>query len=153
VSGIAINKLNRDIKLFATAPNWYSTYRFYLSIIVGFSIIATLSGTSYYGAGSGAARTSIPGKGDVTSAKVSSSKRLEKVSAKNHPSVAGKQEGKVGGDVIAEDLVAQESGEGFVKLRNKEKEAEQAEKEEEEKREKASTEAPPDLFQICLCQR
>jgi hypothetical protein len=65
-------------------------------------------------------------------------KRINKVSQKNHPKVAGKQEGVVGGPVEAVDLVAEESGEGFVKLHNKEKAAEEAEAEEEEKRAKVS---------------
>lgn len=32
-----------------SAPKWFSQYRFYLSIIVGTSIIATLAGTNYFG--------------------------------------------------------------------------------------------------------
>ena len=36
------------------APPWYSTYRFYLSLVVGFSIMATFAGGGWYGAGAGA---------------------------------------------------------------------------------------------------
>ncbi|KAG7575272.1 hypothetical protein FFLO_00436 [Filobasidium floriforme] len=122
-------------------PHWYSTYRFYLSIVVGFSIIATLTGTSYFGVGSGAGVPMLPTSPDVKPTEDKSKKRINKVSQKENPKVAGKQEGSVPGPIQAIDLVAEESGEGFVKLRNKEKEeeeaAEQAAKEEEEKKEKA----------------
>jgi hypothetical protein len=122
------------------APHWYSTYRFYLSIVVGFSIIATLTGTSYFGVGSGAGVPMLPTSPDVKPTEDKSKKRINKVSQKENPRVAGKQEGSVPGPIQAIDLVAEESGEGFVKLRNKEKEeeeaAEQAAKEEEEKKEK-----------------
>lgn len=96
---------------------WYSTYRFYLSIIVGFSIIGTLAGTSFYGVGSGAVAPA--GEIDVTTAKLSSMKRLDKVAAKNHRSVSGKLTGVVGGDVETEDLGPE--GDAFVKLVHKTK--------------------------------
>ena len=117
------------------APHWYSTYRFYLSIIVGFSIIATLSGTSYFGHGSGASIPMLPSEADLKGS-AEKKKRINKIAQKENPKVAGKQQGSVAGPVSAVDLVAEESGEGYVKLRNKEKEAEEAEREEEEKREK-----------------
>ncbi len=119
--------LRRDWKILTecipSAPTWYSTYRFYLSIIVGFSIIFTLAGTSYYGVGSGAplSRNAVPGKPDKTTARTASSmKRLEKVSIKNDPSVSGVQKGKVAGEVAAEDLDA-EGGEAYVRIHKREK--------------------------------
>ena len=82
----------------------------------------------------------LPTSPDVKPTEDKSKKRINKVSQKENPKVAGKQEGSVPGPIQAIDLVAEESGEGFVKLRNKEKEeeeaAEQAAKEEEEKKEK-----------------
>jgi len=130
-----------------TAPHWYSTYRFYLSIVVGFSIIATLTGTSYFGVGSGAGVPMLPTAPDVKRDEDKAKKqRINKTAQKNHPKVAGKQEGVVAGPVEAVDLVAEESGEGFVKLHNKEKEAEQAEAEEEEKRAKVSR----DVSSVCF---
>ena len=46
----------------AIAPSWFATYRFYLSIIVGFSIIGTLAGTSHYGMGAGSGMDPTTGK-------------------------------------------------------------------------------------------
>jgi hypothetical protein len=46
-------------------------------------------------------------------------KRLDKVAAKNHPSVSGVKKGHVGGDVETEDTG--EEGEAFVKFVNKAK--------------------------------
>lgn len=130
-------------------PNWYSTYRFYLSIAVGFSIIGTLAGTSYYGAGSGS-MSAAPGTRDVTTAKVSSLKRLDKVSAKNNSNVSGRLSGDVEGDIIAEDLAAEDSGEGYVRFK-KHEEAEVDEEAEEEneriKQEKAEKQDTKELDQ------
>ncbi|KAI5450597.1 hypothetical protein NCC49_002856 [Naganishia albida] len=114
-------------------PPWYSTYRFYLSIIVGFSIIGTLAGTGYYGVGSGSLVG--PGEKDVTTATLTSMKRLDQVAAKNHKSVSGVKKGHVGGDVETEDMG--EEGDAFVKFVNKAKSAEEAEEEEKEHEEKA----------------
>jgi hypothetical protein len=100
-----------------SAPPWYSTYRFYLSIIVGFSIIGTLAGTGYYGVGSGA--LAGPGEKDVTTAKLTSMQRLDRVAAKNHKSVSGVKTGRVGGEVETESLG--EDGDAFVKFVNKSK--------------------------------
>lgn len=79
----------------------------------------------------------LPSKAElINKTEKESKKRINKVSQKDSPKVAGKQSGSVAGPIGAVDLVAEESGEGFVKLVNKEKEAEQAEQEEQEKREK-----------------
>jgi hypothetical protein len=98
-----------------TAPPWYSTYRFYLSIIVGFSIIGTLVGTGYYGVGSGS--LADPGEKDISTARLSSMKRLDRVAAKNHKSVSGKKTGVVHGDVETEELG--DEGDAYVKLVHK----------------------------------
>ncbi|KAJ9099323.1 hypothetical protein QFC21_004204 [Naganishia friedmannii] len=127
----------------ALAPVWYSTYRFYLSIIVGFSIIGTLAGTSYYGVGSGA--VSPAGEIDVTTAKLSSMKRLDKVASKNHRSVSGKLTGVVGGDVETEDLGP--DGDAFVKFVHKTKTDEEAEEEEEAHQELASKQDTKEIDQ------
>jgi hypothetical protein len=55
----------------------------------------------------------------VTTATLTSMKRLDKVAAKNHPSVSGVKKGHVGGDVETEDTG--EEGEAFVKFVNKAK--------------------------------
>ncbi|KAK8854653.1 hypothetical protein IAR55_003392 [Kwoniella newhampshirensis] len=109
--------------------HWYSTYRFYLSIIVGFSIIGTLAGTSFYGAGAGAITDPHARHLQHTTERQSPLKRLDRVKEKNEPGKSGKLSGKVGGDISVEE---ESSGEGFLKLRNKQKEKE--EKEEEEKK-------------------
>ncbi|KAJ9116494.1 hypothetical protein QFC22_004936 [Naganishia vaughanmartiniae] len=75
-------------------------------------IIGTLAGTSYYGVGSGSLAPS--GEIDVTTAKVSSMKRLDKVAAKNHRDVSGRLTGVVAGDVETEDLGPE--GDAWVKV-------------------------------------
>ncbi|WVQ80051.1 hypothetical protein IAT38_002152 [Cryptococcus sp. DSM 104549] len=115
-----------------TTP-WYSTYRFYLSIIVGFSIIGTLGGTGYYGAGAGAV-TDAQGKHyRHTTERTNFVHRLEKVRDSNVPG-GGKLSGKVGGDIAVEE---DDSGEGYLKFRNIEKEDEKKREEDEEKKKKA----------------
>ena len=111
--------------------SWYSTYRFYLSIIVGFSIIATLSGTGYYGAGAGAVSTPHARHSQHTTERISPVARMDKMKIKD--AHGGKLEGTVSGDLEVDE---DESGEGYLKLRNvrkEEEEAEEAKKEEEEK--------------------
>ena len=111
--------------------SWYSTYRFYLSIIVGFSIIATLSGTGYYGAGAGAVSTPHARHSQHTTERISPVARMDKMKIKD--AHGGKLEGTVSGDMEVDE---DESGEGYLKLRNvrkEEEEAEEAKKEEEEK--------------------
>ncbi|WVQ95102.1 hypothetical protein IAU59_002196 [Kwoniella sp. CBS 9459] len=125
--------------------SWYSTYRFYLSIIVGFSIIGTLVGTSYYGAGAGAITDSGSPHLRHTTERISALKRLDKVKEKNYPSSSstkvGVAEGKVAGDVQVEE---EESGESYLRLRNTKREQEEKEeaerKEQEEKQKKQEEE-------------
>ncbi len=106
---------------------------------VGFSIIFTLAGTSFYGAGSGAVKLLDSGSGLTNTHKVSSLKRLDVIGAKqNHPNKSGKLEGKVGGDIEAVDLEEEGSGDGYVRIRNHDKDEEEAEAEEEEKEELVS---------------
>ncbi|OCF32732.1 hypothetical protein I316_05653 [Kwoniella heveanensis BCC8398] len=124
--------------------SWYSTYRFYLSIIVGFSIIGTLVGTSYYGAGAGAITDAGSPHLRHTTERISALKRLDKVKEKNYPSSAntkvGIVEGKVAGDVQVDK---EESGESYLKLRNTKREQEEkeaAEKKEQEEKQKKEEE-------------
>ncbi|WWD19206.1 hypothetical protein CI109_103664 [Kwoniella shandongensis] len=114
--------------------NWYSTYRFYLSIIVGFSIIGTLAGTSFYGAGAGAITDAKSPHLQHTTERTSPLRRLDRVKEKNEPGKSGKLSGKVGGDIAVEE---EQSGEGFLKLRNKQREKEQKEEEEKKAQEEA----------------
>lgn len=55
----------------------------------------------------------------MTTAKLTSMQRLDRVAAKNHRSVSGVKKGHVGGDVEAESLG--EDGDAFVKFTNKAK--------------------------------
>lgn len=115
-------------------PAWFSTYRFYLSIIVGSSILLTLGGTGYYGAGSGAkASKGLPHE----TKRVSSMARLDRVKTRNegstHDSKIGKATGTVAGEIAA---VENDDGAGYVTLHNVGKEEEQKQKEEEEKERK-----------------
>ena len=117
------------------ATTWYSTYRFYLSIVVGFSIIATLAGTSYYGAGAGAVSSTRIQKTQHTTLRESPVSRLDRVGKeKNKAGSSGKLEGKVAGDMQVDE---RDDGEGYLKLRNiahEEEEAEEAKQEAEEKK-------------------
>lgn len=113
--------------------SWYSTYRFYLSIVVGLSIMATFAGTGSYGAGAGASTAvSYPTRATYSD-RMSGLQRLDKVGEKNRPSdpnaKVGRVEGKVKGDIEAVD-----NDESYVKFRNV-KEAEEAEAEAAQKRE------------------
>jgi hypothetical protein len=118
----------------ALATSWYSAYRFYLSIVVGFSIIATFAGTSYYGAGAGAVTQTRIKKFKHTTERVSPVARLDRVKDKNKPESSGVLQGTVAGDMQVDQ---REDGEGYLKLRNiahEEEEAEEAKKEAEEKK-------------------
>lgn len=55
----------------------------------------------------------------MTTATLTSMKRLDQVAAKNHKSVSGVKKGHVGGDVETEDMG--EEGDAFVKFVNKAK--------------------------------
>jgi sRNA-binding protein len=104
-----------------------------LSIVVGFSIIATLAGTSYYGAGAGAvSQTRLP-KTQHTTLRESPVSRLDRVGKeKNKAGSSGKLTGTVAGDMQVDE---REDGEGYLKLRNI------AHEEEEEEEAKAEAEA------------
>ncbi|KAL7419124.1 hypothetical protein Q5752_005960 [Cryptotrichosporon argae] len=119
--------------------SWYSTYRFYLSLIVGFSIIGTFAGTSYYGAGAGAVDHVPAAHHQHTTDRVSAMKRLDRVRERNFPAEpsakVGRQEGTVGGDMQVDE---NEDGDSFLVLRNVEKEEARKREEEEEKRKKAA---------------
>ncbi|EIW68252.1 hypothetical protein TREMEDRAFT_63425 [Tremella mesenterica DSM 1558] len=118
--------------------SWYSTYRFYLSIIVGFSIIGTFAGTGYYGAGAGAVSDANAKHSQHTTERVSPVARLNKIKVKD--TKGGKLSGQIGGEIALEE---NETGEGYGKLRNirKEEEAEEEERQkEEEEKEKAKQE-------------
>ena len=108
-------------------PKWYSTYRFYLSLVVGFSIMATFAGTGYYGAG--AAATSNPEYRGM-----SASQRMEAIESRGNKGL-GRIETTVKGDFEVE-----EGEDSFLVLHNRKAEKEEAEeekqKQEEEKKAK-----------------
>jgi hypothetical protein len=124
------------------ATPWYSTYRFYLSIGVGFSIIATMAGTGYYGAGAGAINETGRPHTLHSTERVSAMKRLDRVATKNHPvnpsTNVGKAEGKVGGDVQVE---SNEDADSFVKITNPARVAQEKKEEEEAEKKKQAEEA------------
>lgn len=115
--------------------SWYATYRFYLSIIVGFSIIGTLAGTSYFGAGAGAVSNIDTHKLHHSTERVSSLKRLDRVKEKNYPPKEYARSGKSSGTVSG-DIQVEENDDSYLKLRNIGKE----EEEDKEKKEKAEAE-------------
>lgn len=102
--------------------------------MVGFSIIATLWGTGYYGAGAGAITSTDVKHTQHTTERVSPMKRLDRIKEKENPKFSGKQSGTIGGDMQVDE---REDGEGYLKLRNiaKEKEEEEEEQEEQKKKE------------------
>jgi len=83
-------------------PNWYSQYRFYLSILVGTCIIGTLAGTSYFGP--------TPGH-DATSHSLDIIRRHRR---RTHGDLAN----EVSGDVEA--VPAGESADAYVRIKKKE---------------------------------
>ncbi|KGB76362.1 hypothetical protein I307_00473 [Cryptococcus deuterogattii 99/473] len=111
---------------------WYSTYRFYLSLVVGFSIIGTLAGTGFYGAGAGANFDPDTKHFEHTTRRVSPLARFDRVKEMKESS-KGRIEGKVKGDIsVVED------NESFLKLKNVQKEEDQKKEEEEEQKNKAA---------------
>lgn len=103
--------------------------------MVGFSIIATFAGTSYYGAGAGAVTQARVKKYQHTTERISPVARLDRVKEeKNKPESSGVLHGTVAGDMQVDE---REDGEGYLKLRNiahEKEEAEEAKKEAEEKK-------------------
>jgi hypothetical protein len=130
--------------------NWYSTYRFYLSIIVGFSIIGTLAGTGYYGAGAGAVTDPRAKHLRHTTERQSAYKSIEtRVAKKNFPdndsTRVGRVEGKVGGDIEVE---SNEGGESYTKFHNVAKDEEEKQQQEEEKQKQAEKQDKKDEHQM-----
>lgn len=130
--------------------NWYSTYRFYLSIIVGFSIIGTLAGTGYYGAGAGAVTDPRAKHLRHTTERQSAYKSIEtRVAKKNFPdngsTRVGRVEGKVGGDIEVE---SNEDGESYTKIHNVAKDEEEKQQQEEEKQKQAEKQDKKDEHQM-----
>lgn len=97
------------VSCFCVAPKWYSQYRFYLSILVGTCIIATLASTSYWGP--------VAGHGLLThDLELIRSQRQAKI-----PEV----EGRIPGDVEA--LPTGEDGDHYVMIRKHSEEKEEGE--------------------------
>jgi len=123
-------------------PAWYATYRFYLSIIVGFSIIGTFAGTSYFGAGAGAVTDSGGRHTRHTTDRVSPLKRIDRVKEKNEPTgkdaKAGKVAGTVEGDIQVEETDYE--ADSYLQIHNVKKEEEQAEEEKKEEEAKKEEE-------------
>lgn len=120
-------------------PKWYSTYRFWLTLAVGTSIIATLAGTNYYAPGS---RSTLGGTArkleDEVKADGPTKMKLLQQSAKGNKGGVIKHT-EVGGDVEATSSGAE--GDSYVKIGNpKRKEEERKEKEEEERKKKEEEE-------------
>ncbi|KAK9896786.1 hypothetical protein P389DRAFT_84135 [Cystobasidium minutum MCA 4210] len=117
------------------APNWYSTYRFGLTAVVGSLILLTLGASSYFRVAS-----------TDNAARKLSDKRTRLGNAREIPAsqtevTAGPRiEGKVGGDIEAE-----KGEDAFVKFDNaekrKEKEEEERKKKEEEEKKAAEEKA------------
>ncbi|CBQ70007.1 conserved hypothetical protein [Sporisorium reilianum SRZ2] len=116
-------------------PKWYSTYRFWLTLAVGSSIIATLAGTNYYAPGS---RSTLGGTASKLEEEVKADgptkmKLLQQSARGNKGGVIKHTE--VGGDVEATSSGAE--GDSYVTIGNpKRKEEERKEKEEEERKKK-----------------
>lgn len=122
------------------APQWYSSYRFMLTLAVGVSILATLAGTNYYDADK--SRSSQTGVGRRLAARTQRSEEktqelLERRSEGRLGSVP--EQTTVGGDVEAAKQDA--SGDSFVKIRNPKREEEERKKKEEEEQKKKKEEA------------
>jgi hypothetical protein len=120
-------------------PKWYSTYRFWLTLAVGTSIIATLAGTNYYAPGS---RSTLGGTAsklaDEVKADAPTKMKLLKQSAQGNKGGVIKHT-EVGGDVEATSAGAE--GDSYVVVGNpKRKEEERKEQEEEERKKKEEEE-------------
>ncbi|EPQ27301.1 uncharacterized protein PFL1_06890 [Pseudozyma flocculosa PF-1] len=116
-------------------PKWYSTYRFWLTLAVGSSIIATLAGTNYYAPGSRSTMAATAGKlqEEVQADGPTKMKLLQRSAKGNKGGIIKHQE--VGGDVEATSAGAE--GDSYVKIGNpKRQEEERKEKEEEERKKK-----------------
>lgn len=105
--------------------------------MVGFSIIATFAGTSYYGAGAGAVTQTRIKKTQHTTERISPVARLDRVKEKNKPESSGVLQGTVAGDMQVDQ---REDGEGYLKLRNIAHEQEEEEEKKQEAEEKKKEE-------------
>jgi hypothetical protein len=125
------------------ATTWYSTYRFYLSIIVGFSIIGTFAGTGYYGAGAGAISDIKQPHLSHTTERVSTNKRLDRLAkAKAPPANSPDRSGRIEKSVDGEfELVDNEDGDSYTVLHKIGDDEEEEEEEEEGSGEEASEES------------
>jgi len=132
-------------------PPWFATYRFYLSIIVGFSIIGTLAGTSYYQEGAGhdfaggagsSGPDSLSANSKLTGFKSSYKNNTEKEKARRQNAKgggpSGPLRGTVGGDIYVEE---DEALEAYGRLKNRTKAAEEEVEEEEEESGEEAAEA------------
>lgn len=95
------NRIDLGLFLVSAAPKWYSQYRFYLSILVGTCIIATLGSTSFYGP--------VAGHGLLTH-------DLELIRAQRKH-VVPEVEGRIPGDVEA--VPTGEEGDNYVQIRKR----------------------------------
>ncbi|KAK0525631.1 hypothetical protein OC842_005442 [Tilletia horrida] len=110
-------------------PKWYSTYRFWLTLFVGTSILATLAGTRYYSNDAAASGQRAP------SAKLLESKR-------DAVDRGAKVQKRIEGDVEA--APAGEEGDSYVKvtnIRKHQEEEEERKRKEQEKKEKKDDKA------------
>lgn len=122
-------------------PQWYSTYRFWLTLGVGSSIIATLAGTNYYAPGSRSTMLTTASKleEEVKADGPTRMKLLKQSAQGNKGGIITKDE--VGGDVEATSAGAE--GDSYVLIGNekrKEEERKEKEKEEAEKKKKEQEE-------------
>ncbi|SPO31335.1 uncharacterized protein UTRI_05861_B [Ustilago trichophora] len=120
-------------------PKWYSTYRFWLTLAVGTSIIATLAGTNYYAPGS---RSTLGGTASKLESEVKADgptkmKLLEQSAKGNKGGVIKHTE--VGGDVEATSSGA--DGDSYVTIGNPKRKEEERKEQEEEERKKKEEEA------------
>jgi hypothetical protein len=89
------------------APNWYSQYRFYLSVLVGTCIIGTLASTSYWGP--------VAGHGLLTH----DLELVRSMRRRTHPET----EGTVPGNVEA--ISTGKAGDAYVMIRKRHEKAEE----------------------------
>jgi len=111
------------------APKWYSTYRFWLTALVGSSLVVTLDATNYLGPGATFATTG---------------RRLTEVNqlaADEVEYAGGAGVGTVKRGTINGEVNAKETDQAYVKLTNVRKKEEAERKQKEEEAQKAKEEA------------
>lgn len=120
-------------------PRWYSTYRFWLTAAVGSSIILTLAGTNYYDVSP--SRSSQRGAGSKLAASIrAEAKQAMEEAHANAQGIKGTtpKQGKVGGDVVAEQN--DDSSDSFIKVGNPKRREEEDRKKKEEEAKKRNEE-------------